>query len=132
MYPRKRTGWSPASRFHARRNRANSTPYGARSVKRLPALHRGGGKRVRAAHCSSRVVWFQRTKVLGVEVTGLETRWFEQWHRHSELHGHGRATACGDACQIHAYNIAKRNRANSTLYGARSVKRQPTFDRGGG
>ena len=35
--------------------------------------------------------------------------------------------SCGDACQGHAYAIAKRNRANSTSYGARSVKRLPTF-----
>ena len=95
-------------------------------------LHRGSGKRVRAAHCSSRGVGFQWTKVVGVEITGLETRWFEQWHRHSELPGQSRATACGDACPIHAYAIAKRNRANSTPYGARSVKRQPALHRGSG
>ena len=116
----------------ARRNRANSTPYGARSVKRLPAFQRGGGLCDRAAHCSSRAVWFQWTKVLGVEITGLETRRFEQWHRHWGLPGQSRATACGDACQIHAYAIARRNRANSTPYGARSVKRLPAFQRGGG
>ena len=116
----------------AKRNRANSTPCGARSVKRLPAVRRGNGKHVRAAHCSSREVRFQWTKILGVEITELETRRLEQWHRHSELHGQSRATACGDACQVHAYTIAKRNRANSTPCGARSVKRLPALHRGNG
>ena len=38
-----------------KRNRANSTPCGARSVKRLPALRRGNGKRVRAR--TAQVEW---------------------------------------------------------------------------
>ena len=40
-------------------------------MKRLPALHRGSGKRVRAAHCSSRVIWFQWT--------GLSVRRLQNW-----------------------------------------------------
>ncbi len=102
--------WRIQAFTNSNRKRANSTPYGARSVKRLLTLHRGGGPCVRAAHCSSRAVWFQWTKVLGVEITGLETRWFEQWHRPSEWHGQSRATACEEAWRIRAYTNANRKR----------------------
>ena len=43
-------------------------------------------------------------QVLGVEMTGLETRWLE-WHRPTELPGQSRATACGDACQVRAIRL---------------------------
>ena len=53
----------------AQRNRANSTPCGARSVKRLPTLHRQW-KACPPAHCSSRVAWFRWTE-LSAEVNQL-------------------------------------------------------------
>ena len=114
------------------RNRANSSPHGARSVKRQPAFHCGSGKRVRAAHCSSRVVWFQWT--------GLSARRLQDWKAGVLSSGtisrncmvSSRATVCGDACQLTTQTITSRNRANSSPHGARSVKRQPAFHCGSG
>ena len=77
----------------------------ARSVKRPPALHCGSGKRVRAAHCSSRVVWFQWTGLSVRRLQNWKAGGIEQWHGHSELHSQSRATACGDACQVRCITI---------------------------
>ena len=64
-------GCQLASQTITSRNRANSSPHGARSVKRQPAFYCSGGQHVRAAHCSSRVIWFQWT--------GLSARRLQDW-----------------------------------------------------
>ena len=112
---------------HDMSERSNLPPLKARSVKRQPASHYGSGKPVRAAHCSSRVVWFQWT--------GLSARRLQDWKAGVLSSGtiprncmvSSRATVCGDACSLTRQTITSRNRANSTSHGARSVKRQPAL-----